>query len=407
MSDTTQGYISLAEAADHSEYSQEYLSLRARQGKLKAVKQGRNWVTTMAWLNEYLNQAEDAKRQLREATVVTEAPKPQSTAVASEPKSSLEESHLFEHHPAATGSLKKAVAIPVLSGTAVKTAKKDEASSGSRLLWTESQPAKTSFFEEVSDEPTAAFDWAEQRQEPRVVWQPSTTHHKQHDPAATSLSAVASATHTPLTEELSDKASDHAEPFWHADNTPAADMSHEDEVPVAVEPETTETEAIEVTHETVTASSVPATTKQVNNRFSLDGIFASLPRLATAVAAVGALFLLTLSIAQFGIGKVAETIAVGGMVLIGNEPTLQWEAGSYEPKVVWGGEASLPAHALSAQQGQVAGASVDRSESNEHYSMAQMIAAGLLVVSDSLNPDQDQYNNFSSWLIETYNLPAY
>ena len=46
-------YVSLAEAAKHSSYSQDYLSLRARQGKLKAVKQGRNWVTTLEWLEEY------------------------------------------------------------------------------------------------------------------------------------------------------------------------------------------------------------------------------------------------------------------------------------------------------------------------------------------------------------------
>ena len=48
-------YISLSEAAIYSGcYSQEYLSLRARHGKLKAVKFGRNWVTTKEWLNEYL-----------------------------------------------------------------------------------------------------------------------------------------------------------------------------------------------------------------------------------------------------------------------------------------------------------------------------------------------------------------
>ena len=46
-------YVSLAEAAKHSSYSQDYLSLRARQGKLKAVKQGRNWVTKKEWVKEY------------------------------------------------------------------------------------------------------------------------------------------------------------------------------------------------------------------------------------------------------------------------------------------------------------------------------------------------------------------
>ena len=49
-----QKYISLKEASEMCEYSQEYLSLRARQRKLKAVKLGRNWFTTYKWLNEYI-----------------------------------------------------------------------------------------------------------------------------------------------------------------------------------------------------------------------------------------------------------------------------------------------------------------------------------------------------------------
>ncbi|MBI4128925.1 MAG: hypothetical protein HY460_02630, partial [Parcubacteria group bacterium] len=47
-------YITLAEAARKCSYTQEYLSLRARQGKLRAQKVGRNWVTTEEWLQEYL-----------------------------------------------------------------------------------------------------------------------------------------------------------------------------------------------------------------------------------------------------------------------------------------------------------------------------------------------------------------
>ncbi len=48
-------YISLSEAAGRCSYSHDYLRLRARQGKLKAEKFGRNWVTTPAWLDEYLD----------------------------------------------------------------------------------------------------------------------------------------------------------------------------------------------------------------------------------------------------------------------------------------------------------------------------------------------------------------
>ncbi|MBI2450414.1 MAG: hypothetical protein HYV47_02675 [Candidatus Nealsonbacteria bacterium] len=46
-------YISLKEATKYCDYSQDYLKLRARQGKFKAVKFGRNWVTTVDWVREY------------------------------------------------------------------------------------------------------------------------------------------------------------------------------------------------------------------------------------------------------------------------------------------------------------------------------------------------------------------
>lgn len=46
-------YISLKEASKYCHYSQDYLKLRARQGKLKAVKMGRNWFTTKDWLKKY------------------------------------------------------------------------------------------------------------------------------------------------------------------------------------------------------------------------------------------------------------------------------------------------------------------------------------------------------------------
>ena len=48
-------FISLLEANKLCDYSQEYLSLRARQGKLKSRKLGRNWYTTEEWLKEYLS----------------------------------------------------------------------------------------------------------------------------------------------------------------------------------------------------------------------------------------------------------------------------------------------------------------------------------------------------------------
>ena len=54
MIDQDKTYISLQEATKFCNYSQEYLSLRARRGKLKAVKFGRNWVTTKEWLQDYV-----------------------------------------------------------------------------------------------------------------------------------------------------------------------------------------------------------------------------------------------------------------------------------------------------------------------------------------------------------------
>ncbi|MEA2113161.1 MAG: hypothetical protein U9P63_00695, partial [Patescibacteria group bacterium] len=56
-------YISLKEASDLCSYSQDYLSLRARQGKIKAVKRGRNWITTEEWIKEYIKQVEDFNKK--------------------------------------------------------------------------------------------------------------------------------------------------------------------------------------------------------------------------------------------------------------------------------------------------------------------------------------------------------
>jgi len=51
-------FISLAAAAKMTNYSQDYISLLCRQGKLKAEKLGRNWVTTKEWIYEYVDKTE-------------------------------------------------------------------------------------------------------------------------------------------------------------------------------------------------------------------------------------------------------------------------------------------------------------------------------------------------------------
>jgi hypothetical protein len=47
--------ISLAEAAEKSGLSQDSLKKFAQKGRLKAKKIGRNWVTTLASVEEYKN----------------------------------------------------------------------------------------------------------------------------------------------------------------------------------------------------------------------------------------------------------------------------------------------------------------------------------------------------------------
>jgi hypothetical protein len=56
MDQEYKNYISLHEAEKYCSYSQEYLALRIRQGKLMGKKLGRNWVTRKEWLDDYSKQ---------------------------------------------------------------------------------------------------------------------------------------------------------------------------------------------------------------------------------------------------------------------------------------------------------------------------------------------------------------
>jgi len=67
-------YISLKEAAKYCPYSQDYLKLRARQGKLKAIKMGRNWFTTITWLEEYKGNKETPGRRKKGSEAVALLP---------------------------------------------------------------------------------------------------------------------------------------------------------------------------------------------------------------------------------------------------------------------------------------------------------------------------------------------
>ena len=67
-------YISLIEAAKLCSYSEPYLRLRARQGKLKSIKLGKKWVTTASWLDDY-------ERRVQEWRAAAEAKKENAAAV--------------------------------------------------------------------------------------------------------------------------------------------------------------------------------------------------------------------------------------------------------------------------------------------------------------------------------------
>lgn len=56
-------WLPLREAAQGTPYSQEYLSLLARKGRLEAVKRGRNWYTSRRALAAYLKSVEEVKSE--------------------------------------------------------------------------------------------------------------------------------------------------------------------------------------------------------------------------------------------------------------------------------------------------------------------------------------------------------
>ncbi|MFA4937174.1 MAG: hypothetical protein WC575_02725, partial [Patescibacteria group bacterium] len=71
-SPTDSDLITLAEAAKLTPYSQEYISLLARKGRVLAWKKGRNWFTTkQAIINYVAKQAEDAQHEYEKKTVFT------------------------------------------------------------------------------------------------------------------------------------------------------------------------------------------------------------------------------------------------------------------------------------------------------------------------------------------------
>ena len=64
-----ESYITLPEASAGGPYSADYLRLRARQGKLRAVKLGNSWYTTKQWVQDY-KQAYSGKEDTTEEVSV-------------------------------------------------------------------------------------------------------------------------------------------------------------------------------------------------------------------------------------------------------------------------------------------------------------------------------------------------
>lgn len=88
-------YISLTEAAGGTPYSQEYLSLLARKGKLPSKKIGRNWYTTREDVREYVVQQQKnllSEIEKKEAVVKIEAEPPLPRVVVAEVEPTQEQS---------------------------------------------------------------------------------------------------------------------------------------------------------------------------------------------------------------------------------------------------------------------------------------------------------------------------
>jgi Fic family protein len=60
-------FMKLADAAKKTPYSAKYLNLLARQGKLEAHKEGRDWVTTTEAVERYMKRR-DRKRKVSACT---------------------------------------------------------------------------------------------------------------------------------------------------------------------------------------------------------------------------------------------------------------------------------------------------------------------------------------------------
>jgi hypothetical protein len=109
-------YISLFEASKLCSYSEPYLRLRARQGKLKSIKLGKKWMTTARWIDQYSariqewREMSEAKKRSLPVAALVEAP--------GELSINLEQESVLQNEPA---TLSQAVFADVVQNEKTST----------------------------------------------------------------------------------------------------------------------------------------------------------------------------------------------------------------------------------------------------------------------------------------------
>ena len=64
--------VNLSSLSSETPYSAEYLSLLCRKGKLKAVKKGKTWYSTVEWMGEYMGSVKDVSKKIVKKTQISD-----------------------------------------------------------------------------------------------------------------------------------------------------------------------------------------------------------------------------------------------------------------------------------------------------------------------------------------------
>lgn len=342
-------YISLTEAANRCEYSQEYLSLRARQGKLKAVKQGRNWVTTHEWLIDYLRHVDDVKQDLKESTTIVS---PAVAAVATEIATP-------------TLSVVPSVIPQVLSDISVSTPVPDDVA----------RPAM--------------------KQEAASVTSPVHSDFAQ----AEFVAALTKKEDVPIHTSVAS--------HWFED-APVVQRSHrdlfEDSTDLPVPEERFDSASWEKEFDAIVEKNRTQTVK-TKNPLTFNWLQ------PVAIGALALLLMVEIGLlvrpvladpnASVALNETKSRVAVGASVFAGDPPPLTWEQGSDEPRVATDEDLTADTDESTDVYGVVAGAQSDRTA--DEFTTVQKMAAGVLMIVDS--PKNGVDTAFGQWLADQFNLP--